>query len=232
MEVGEVLLLQPWVQLHLVYRGNDITLLQHTLDLCLAEVGDANGLCLALLEHLLQCLVRVDVVGLLYLGLVVAVLGEGLVATGKGHRPVDQEEVDIIGLQVLQRGVECFLDIVGVVCVVPELGGHEEVLTWDARLLDALGYCGLGTVAMRTKVSWAVRISSGNLCNKYVHACSVNVLVASLDSVVDGILLSVSVLPCAEADGRDGGASVKLELGRHIELLLSWWSYLVWCFGS
>ena len=47
-------------------------------------------------------------------------------------------KIKIVSLEILQRGVERLLGVIRVVRVVPELGGDEELITWDARFLDSI----------------------------------------------------------------------------------------------
>jgi hypothetical protein len=56
-------------------------------------------------------------------------------------------EVEIVGVEVFQRRITGFLDVVGVVRVVPQLGSDENVLSRDTTLLDARGAGGLCAVA-------------------------------------------------------------------------------------
>lgn len=48
-----------------------------------------------------------------------------------------------------------------------------------------------------------------------LHPCSVDVMVASLQCVIDSIFLAVGILPGAETKSWDGGTGVELELCRH-----------------
>lgn len=49
----------------------------------------------------------------------------------RSNGPVNQEEVNVIELQVLQRVVERPLNILGPVQMVPDFSAHEKVLTLD-----------------------------------------------------------------------------------------------------
>jgi hypothetical protein len=62
---------------------------------------------------------------------------------------------------------------------------------------------------------WSEKVSNKFLGKGSLHPRSVNVVVASLQGVVDGIFLAVGILPSAKAKGRDGGTGVELELCRH-----------------
>jgi len=59
---------------------------------------------------------------------------------------VHEVEVEVVGSEVLEGCVECGFDVVGVVRVVPELAGDEELGTGDAGLFDSVADCGLGAV--------------------------------------------------------------------------------------
>ena len=91
---------------------------------------------------------------------------------------MDQVKIKVISIEVLQRGVDCFLDILGLVAVVPQLRGDEDLRARDAALLDSGG--------------------NGWLCA--VDSRSVDVAVAGFDGFVDSVLLGIFVLPCAEAN--------------------------------
>lgn len=51
-----------------------------------------------------------------------------------------QEQIDIIQVEVVQRVLKRLRYVVGVVLVVPELGGDEKLVTGHSRLLDSLSY--------------------------------------------------------------------------------------------
>lgn len=55
-------------------------------------------------------------------------------------------EVEVVGAKILQGGIERFLDVIGVVGVVPELGGDEELFARDAGFFDGIAYGGLGAI--------------------------------------------------------------------------------------
>lgn len=99
------------------------------------------------------------------------------------HEP----EVDVIDAQVLQRRIELLLHVVGVVCVVPELGGDEDLVTRHTAVIDTLANSLLGAVDAR----------------------SVDVAVASLQSDFDGVCLRIGVLPRTEANSGNLGARVE-----------------------
>lgn len=92
VERGERLLLEPGVAFDLVRCGDDGGLFEEALELCFAEVGDADGLCLAALEGFLHCFPGVKVVSVACLDLVV-LLGHKGIAPGEGRGPVHEVEV-------------------------------------------------------------------------------------------------------------------------------------------
>jgi hypothetical protein len=49
-----------------------------------------------------------------------------------------QVQVKIVRAEVLERRIECLLDVVGVVGVVPKLRRNEELLARHARLLNGI----------------------------------------------------------------------------------------------
>ena len=60
---------------------------------------------------------------------------------------------------------------------------------------------------------------------KSLHSGSINMAVASFQSFVDSVFLSVFVLPCAEANGWDLSSGVELELCvcvGHVSYLGDW----------
>jgi hypothetical protein len=60
-----------------------------------------------------------------------------------------QIEIEVVGVEVFQRGVACLFHIVGVVAVVPELGGDEDFASRNAALLDALCAGRLSAIAVQ-----------------------------------------------------------------------------------
>jgi len=120
---------------------------------------------------------------------------------------VDEVEVDVLGVEELEGGVDGLLDIVGMVLVIPQLGDQEDLLTRDARAFDALRAGSLSAVAAIDQRNEDKLFSStGN-----IHMGSVDVTVASLQRLVDSICLRAGVLPGAEPEGWHGGAGVHLE---------------------
>lgn len=124
--------------------GVDFDLVDHGLDLGDAEqllqagdgpVGDSDGLGLARVVNLLHgapCWLRV--LGELLLDDVFAVgsqLGHVVVVALCGNGPVDEERVDVVDAQVLQRRLKTPLDLLGLVQVVPYFCDNEKVLALD-----------------------------------------------------------------------------------------------------
>lgn len=55
-------------------------------------------------------------------------------------------------MKLLEGVIESSLDVLGLVRVVPELRGNEELFTLDARVLDSLTDFDLAKVERRTSV--------------------------------------------------------------------------------
>ena len=55
-------------------------------------------------------------------------------------------EVEVVGLEVFQRGIASLFDVFWMMGVVPELGSDEDVFSSDTTPLDACGASGLSTV--------------------------------------------------------------------------------------
>lgn len=166
VEVGERLLLQPRVEFNLVCCGHNFALFQQALDLGFGEVRDADSASFALLEDLfhgfpclqplsakrLACVAMwretyVNVVGITSLHLAIAVFWHELVAPSERRRPVHQVEVEIVRLQIPERGIDGGLDVVRVVAVIPQLGGNEDLVTRNPAVLDAFCAGRLGAIA-------------------------------------------------------------------------------------
>jgi hypothetical protein len=84
---------------------------------------------------------------------------------------VHEVEIEIVGSEVLERGVEGGFHVVRVVRVVPEFGRDEEVGAGDAGFLDGGADCGFGAV----------------------DACCVDVAVAGFEGYGDGSVSCVSI---------------------------------------
>src|SRR6185437_3887339 len=67
----------------------------------------------------------------------------------RGQRPVDQEQVDVVGAERLQRYLECDPGVVGQVRVVAQLAGDEHIAAVKPGLRDGLADLLLVAVALR-----------------------------------------------------------------------------------
>lgn len=115
----------------------------------------------------------------------------------RSNGPVNQEEVNVVELQVLQRVVEGPLDILRTVQVVPDLGAHEEVLALNRGVLLEEVLDGLA-----------------NLIFIQVEPSTVQVSVTSPQSVEGGLVgLALVALTGegTEANTRDGDSVAELE---------------------
>ena len=114
-------------------------------------------------------------------------------------------EIEVVGSEVFERGVEGGFYIVRVVRVVPEFAGDEEVGTGDAGFLDGGAYGGFGAVDACC-VDMAVAGFEGyGDCS---IAC-VSKRQASCRRAESLRLLSVLVLPGPESNGRNLCACVE-----------------------
>lgn len=154
-------------------------------------VGDTNGLGLARCVNLLHCSPGgLGVLGQLLLDDVLALLvqlGHVLVILLSGDGPVDEEQVNVVQAEVVERVLERPLDLLGLVKVVPDLCANEDILTLDARVL-------LEEVAN----------SGANLILVLVEPGTVKVSVTSLQCVQSGLVrlaLGALVGEGTEADG-------------------------------
>jgi hypothetical protein len=118
---------------------------------------------------------------------------------------VDQEQVDVVAAQELQREVELAARVVRQVRAVVQLAGHEELVATQARRGD--GGADAGLVA--------------------VHLGGVDVPVADLDGGLHGRLrLGRRHLEDPEAELRDGAAVVQRDgrySGSHGAPRDRWW---------
>ena len=125
--------------LDLVGHRLDGASLEDVLDLLGVEVGDADAGDKAQGHELLHGEPGVGGVdGLVELDGPILILGEGDLAPLEGVRPVDEVEVEILESEVTQGAPTRGLHVLGVVLVVPELAGDEDLLPGDARSSDAL----------------------------------------------------------------------------------------------
>lgn len=103
------------------------------------------------------------------------------------HRPMHQIQIHIIGSKVLQRLIQCLLDIFRRVIRVPQLSCNENVRTRNAALFDARSYFSFVSVDSRT----------------------IDVAVSCFQSILDGSFDFVGgCLPGSKADGWDLGACI------------------------
>ena len=89
---------------------------------------------------------HIDIVCVACLDRAIGVLGEQFVATRKWTRPVHEIEIDVFGVEILQRRIACLFNIVRVVAVIPQLSGDKNLLSWHAASLDAFSDCTLRPV--------------------------------------------------------------------------------------
>ena len=135
----EFCLVEVGLTLHLVGHGLDGAPLEDISDLLGVEVGDADALDQPQGHELLHGEPGVGGVdGLVEFHGAVLVLGEGYLAPLEGVGPVDQVEVEILEAEVGQSATTRSLHILGVVLVVPELAGDEDLLPGHARGPDTL----------------------------------------------------------------------------------------------
>lgn len=111
---------------------------------------------------------------------------------------MNEEEIQVIRSEILERLVQGALNILWVMLRIPELARDEDLGTRDAALLDSLSHCRLVTV----------------------DSCGIYVPIAGLEGGLDGLdNLIVRCLPCAKANGWDLGTGVesKVRGERHCE---------------
>jgi hypothetical protein len=135
-ELHELVVGQEGVDFDLVDGRLDGAPREQVLEVGDGPVGDADGLGLALLVQLLHGAPGgLVVLGELLLDHVLALLVQlgHVVGVLLGRdRPVDEEQVDVVQPELLERVVERPLDLVRLVHVVPHLGADEQVLALDA----------------------------------------------------------------------------------------------------
>lgn len=49
-----------------------------------------------------------------------------------------QIEVNVIGLEVFEGGIQSLFDVFGIMFVIPKFGGEEDLVARNARLLDRI----------------------------------------------------------------------------------------------
>ena len=110
------------------------------------------------------------------------------IAVLDGGRPVDEVQVDVVQTELLQTRLDGLAGILGLVGVVPQLGGDEKPVTGDAGAGDG------------PPDAFLVAIDGGG----------VDVAVARLKGAGHGLLgLVVRHLPGAESQLGDGGAVIE-----------------------
>lgn len=141
--------------------------------------------------------------------LATGVLGEGLFASLPCHRPVDQEQINIVQTESVERALQRLGDIVRVVCIVPELCCYEQLIARDTAGSNGLADGFFGSVSI--SISDRVQAKTG----VYSRLSSVNMAVSCLDCFCDSVFLGLCVLPGTKSNGWDLSAGVELELRRH-----------------
>ena len=189
--LDELWLEKTRVAFDLVSGGSHTGAIDEGLEVLLCVVRDTNGASLGLVElgHCPPCVDDGDVVE--HLDVTVGVVGlvlqgeEILVDIGafvKGNGEVDEVEVEVVKAQLGQAIVESVCDVLGAMLRVPKLGDDEKILALDTKLGEGL------------------LESASDLLLVAVDLCQVNVLVASLEGLVDSSLdLAGLGLPRAEA---------------------------------
>lgn len=94
----------------------------------------------------------INVITVTDLGLAILAFGEHVAPADERGWPMHEVEVKVVGVEVFQRGITGLLDVVGVMGVVPQLGGEEDVFSRDTTLLDACGARRLCPVALERSV--------------------------------------------------------------------------------
>jgi hypothetical protein len=120
---------------------------------------------------------------------------------------VHEVEIEVVDTEVLQGGIECGLDIIGVVLVVPELSSRvrfgflafskttylcrdENLFSRNTTLFDCLADIRFGSV----------------------DPCCIYVSVSGFQSCQCGIILRVFILPRPESDRGDLSSGVEPEM--------------------
>ena len=149
IEFDERALLEPGMEFELVGGGDDAAVGEEAFEFCFREVGDADGFCFSGLKEGFHGAPGFEEVGVAGLDFAIGVFWDEGGGAGEGGGPVHEVEVKVVGVEVFEGGIEGGGDVVGVVGVVPEFGGDEDLGAGDAALLDGFAYSGLGAVAMR-----------------------------------------------------------------------------------
>ena len=191
------------VDLDLVDGGLDAGELEELLQALDGPVGNTDGPCLAGIDKILHgppC--WLGVLGELLLDDVLAIgadLGHVVLVLLGGDGPVDEEEVDVVNLELVERVLQAPLDVLGLVQVVPDLGADEDVLALDVLVvLEELGK----------------RLA--DLILVLVEPRAVKVTVADLKGLLDGsigLALGTLVGKGAESDGGNSHSIVECVVG-------------------
>lgn len=117
-----------------------------------------------------------------------------------------QIQVDIIGIQVLERGLESLLD--SLVPWVVELGCDPDLTARDARVLDPLAHFCFVAICQSTG---CLSVPEQDRSDRR-FILRINVAVAHLESVLHGFADFVGLrLPCTQTDTRHLGPGVQGE---------------------
>lgn len=139
-------LLQPRMHLYLVHSRRDLPLLKNPLDFSLVEVAHPNRLHLARLDQLLHRLPRIEVVDIRRLHLSICIFWHELSTGFERSGPMHQVEIDVVGLQGFEGIIEGWLDILGSMGVIPELGGDKDALSVYSGFFDSFCNCRLRAI--------------------------------------------------------------------------------------
>jgi hypothetical protein len=111
--------------------------------------------------------------------------GDGFLQRDAGIGPVDQQQIDAIELEIFQAVMGRAFEVAGAQVARPDLGGDEDLVTFDARRAQALAH--------RLLVA--------------VHGGSVDVAIAETERLLDRARASLAAqVPGAEPDQRNAGA--------------------------
>jgi hypothetical protein len=114
---GDLAVLEVGMQLDLVHRRDGVRLGGEPLEMLDLEVRDADRSRAAVGVELLERIPRRDEVA----------------AVQRRQRPVDEEEVDVVGAELLERPVECTPRVVRLVEAVVELARDPDIVAVEPR---------------------------------------------------------------------------------------------------
>ncbi len=176
MKVPDAALLEPGMQLDLVDDGRHAGFADDPLQMVLVEIRNAD---------------RLDAAGLPELDQRLPGLGIFVLA---GHRPVDQEQVDLLDAELVHRHVEGAQRRIALVRTVAQLGRDEQFASRHAGAADRLSDPLLILVALG----------------------GIDQAIAGLDpQPTASAVMSLVDLPHAKAELGNGGAVVQRNLFRH-----------------